>query len=1725
MNLSLSLRSFRLHLLCVVCVCSWTGEAGEAIEFNNMPDEHDELFSGLVAGGTGVSGWQVSEPYINLWIFHQPLTYETSYGQAMACGVAFKQRNNRFNAKVFGLGPGWESSWLSYVEYTLDASNPPKATVGTNYVALGGARNYVGDGVTKEIKSSSTMTILTNGSGVLTGFQVSFPSGAKNIFGYLFQVSANENYAFLSQRIDPVGHTNLFAYDTIGNVVRLRTMVDSDNRTNTIAYDATFTAQIKEVTGPYGTKAGFGYDGSGRLTTITNAGGLVDSFTYDSQNLITNLATVYGTTSFKTTTNSFGGYNLGGTNQVNRSVLVTDPDGGKQLFIYRDSSSKLNPGSAIDLIPSSYPGGEVPITWPLLNTFDNSVMDARNSFSWNQKQYAGLNASFRSSGDFNDLTTNDYNIAVLRHWLRGYTNAALVSQSISLDRDASPDGTTQGGQKTWFDYAGKVSNAWTRGTNASPLFVAWVVPGGTTNYTYTERNKWEHPTRIVDTYTTGGSVSYRTNNFTFSSDGIDLIQSLGPSNELLSSNAYNGFHQVVTNFNAVNDKTVYTYDSGHRLTGVQWPTGLVTTNYYFTSGLHIGWLSQTIDYETSLGNAYRTNSFAYTNGLVYTSTDPRGLVVTNTWDNLRRRTSIATSAGAIANQYANLDLIQTVTPSGSITNRFVYDSMQRLLRAVDGRNFTNHIGYRQGLINSATNALQQTNGFTYDFGGRRLTTTFADATTVTNRFNLLGQMTNVTDAAGVAVTNWFNNQGLLRASSNALGQVFSATYDIRDRATTVVAANGQNVAISYDNLSRVLTRTYPDGGIEKYQHSARGVVAYTNQLGLVTRYGYDALGRRLAETNANGEVTRYVYSPAGDLITLTDAKNHSTQWAYDQFGRVTNVVSATGASILRFKYDQDGRLTNRWSAAKGDTFYTLDKSGNITQITYPSSPNVSYSYDALNRLTNMLDAVGTSDFSYTSFGALSAENGPWPSDSIGYTYYANHLRSSLNLVQPNASLWVTAYTYDTANRLQTLTAPPGAFTYSYQGASLIKKLTLPNGAYITNTFDTVGRVTTNTLYNSAHSILNSHSYTNNLGNQRTRHTRTDGRYVDYTYDDIGQLKGAVGKEPGGGSTRLHESFGFAYDAAGNLNYRTNNALVQTFSVDSLDQLSTVSRTGTLTVAGMTTTTSATSVTVADNGNGPASATLYGDGTFARTGVGLVNGNNTFTAVAQDSSSRLDTNTITVNLPLSVSYTYDSNGNLASDGLRSFTYDDENRLASVSVAGSWYTSFVHDGLNRLRLRREYLWQNSIWVQSGETRYVYDGNLVIQERDRNNLPTVTYTRGLDASAVSLSGAGGIGGLLARTENSLLMVQSAHAHAYYHADGAGNVSALLSDQQLLVARYIYDPFGNQIVKSGRLADANVYRFSSKEYHDRSGLISFGLRFYDPNLQRWLNRDPVGADKGHNLHGFTGNNPANALDPWGTFTLAEIPALESIYSNVAAFLHPGLIGSKKPPEIQPPQTEPPRPLVPPPALNPHAMVRNLTGSLADLSIDVPLFAVAAASWGMGVGFELIREPGAQRLYRQADDVFAVMGLLARAGYYDPYDPVAQAAGYLGIFLAPQAALVRPVGRYAVAAKSELITVRTYTGTAGREGITSSGVLRADTWVTLPGEIPSRAGHLQIEKLLEIQPGRGANFLEFQVPASNLRVPANGPRTSGGALQFQLNESVPIDPSTFRRPPGRPGG
>jgi RHS repeat-associated protein len=99
----------------------------------------------------------------------------------------------------------------------------------------------------------------------------------------------------------------------------------------------------------------------------------------------------------------------------------------------------------------------------------------------------------------------------------------------------------------------------------------------------------------------------------------------------------------------------------------------------------------------------------------------------------------------------------------------------------------------------------------------------------------------------------------------------------------------------------------------------------------------------------------------------------------------------------------------------------------------------------------------------------------------------------------------------------------------------------------------------------------------------------------------------------------------------------------------------------------------------------------------------------------------------------------------------------------------------------------------------------------------------------------------------------------------DGNGNITALMDGNQNIVARYEYDPYGRLIGKWGTMADVNHYRFSSQEFFPNPNIYGYHSRFYDPTLQRWLNRDPFGEAGGLNLYGFVGNNPVGNVDPYG--------------------------------------------------------------------------------------------------------------------------------------------------------------------------------------------------------------------------------------------------------------------
>jgi RHS repeat-associated protein len=508
-----------------------------------------------------------------------------------------------------------------------------------------------------------------------------------------------------------------------------------------------------------------------------------------------------------------------------------------------------------------------------------------------------------------------------------------------------------------------------------------------------------------------------------------------------------------------------------------------------------------------------------------------------------------------------------------------------------------------------------------------------------------------------------------------------------------------------------------------------------------------------------------------------------------------------------------------------------------------------------------------------------------------------------------------------------------------------------------------------------------------------------------------------------------------------------------------NQISNITRAGTLTLSGATP-APVTSVTV--NGQ---TAQAYSDFTFARTNLALANGPNGFTNIAQNVYGVSITNTIALILSNSVGLLYDLNGNLTNDGVRSFAYDAENRLVTNWVVSAWKSEFVYDGLGRRRIERDYGWQSGGWSRTNEIHYVYDGWLVIQERDANNDVLVSYTRGTGLAG-RLNESGGIGGLLARTD--------LNGSTYYHADGAGNVTGLIDGQQNMAARYLYGPFGRLIGQWGPMAEANEMQFSSMPRHANSGLSIYPFRSYDPSLQRWLNRDPLGEAGGLNLYRFNYNNPLSYIDPDGM-----APQLTTVSFNLnggaaSAGYADQQFGQDYGIGLHGP-------------LGPGGEIAMMTG------------ATMVPGVGEAMDLSVLADPGSR--WWELGLAGASLGLNALTDGLLP-----NAGGFL-----------KAGKKLCKDATKDMIRIRHYTNSKGLKGIEKGGMIRASDQNRVFAESARRKplSPIEAQETYGLGPGRGRNYVETDVPADRVRQRYN-PDT--GATELVVEGDVQLQNPSFQR-------
>jgi len=205
----------------------------------------------------------------------------------------------------------------------------------------------------------------------------------------------------------------------------------------------------------------------------------------------------------------------------------------------------------------------------------------------------------------------------------------------------------------------------------------------------------------------------------------------------------------------------------------------------------------------------------------------------------------------------------------------------------------------------------------------------------------------------------------------------------------------------------------------------------------------------------------------------------------------------------------------------------------------------------------------------------------------------------------------------------------------------------------------------------------------------------------------------------------------------------------------------------------------------------------------------------------------------------ISYTWDANGNLLSDGTYTYEYDYANRLASAIGQGDVY-GFAYNGLGNR-------YQQTV---NGETS--------------------TYTLDLAASLPQVISDGTYTYLYGANR---FAQQSTIRTDYFLTDGLGSVRQLADSNGYISLEQTFDPFGGLLNQSG--TNASHYGFAG-EWTDATGLQHLRARYYAPSQGRFMSRDPFPGMMGMpaTLHPYVYalNNPVLYTDPSGEFAFIPL-------------------------------------------------------------------------------------------------------------------------------------------------------------------------------------------------------------------------------------------------------------
>jgi len=682
-----------------------------------------------------------------------------------------------------------------------------------------------------------------------------------------------------------------FGYDSSG---KLTTVTDANTNVTTIARDANGT--VTGITGPYGQSNSITLDANGYLASITNPNGETTSFSYTADGLLTS-ATPPGKPASNFQYDSKG-----------RLTQTSDPAGGGETL----TRTNLATGYQVN---STTTGG----------------------------QSSTYKVEFLSDGQ--QKRTNTMPDGTIETTQIRTDGSQLVTQSDGITQNVGITGDPRFGLQS-----------------PMPTSLAVNTPGGKngtlTNARTVNLSDPNNPlslTSQTDTVGFNGRTATRTYNAT-----TRTSTETSPAGRIRTTTV-DSQGRVSQQQQGTLAPTAFSYDARGRLASRS-QGGRSTSLTYDTLGRP----------QTITDSASRTVQFQYdAAGRVTQQTLPDNRVITYSYDGNGNVTSI-TPPGRPAHSftYTLVDLEKdylapAISGGGTNTTTYTYNADRQVtgITRPDGQQIT--LSYAGGkLVNQTfpTGAV----AYGYNAQGNLSSASFSGGGSVNYTYDgsLLLSSTWSEPVAGSVTWTYDNNYRKTSQSVNG-GNTINFTYDNDDLLTgagamtlTRDAQNGllsgttlgtTTDAMTYNSLGEVATSTSSISGSpilsQTYTRDSLGRISTKTETiqGTTTTYGYtyDTAGR-LTEVKQNGlTVATYAYDQNSNRTSKTGTTGTQTG-TYDDQDRL---LSYNGAS---YSYTANGELSSK-TVGSAVTSYSYDALGNLRNVTLPTGAQLGYVIDGENR--------------------------------------------------------------------------------------------------------------------------------------------------------------------------------------------------------------------------------------------------------------------------------------------------------------------------------------------------------------------------------------------------------------------------------------------------------------------------------------------------------------------------------------------------------------------------------------------------------------------------------------------------------------------------------------------------------------------------------------------------------------------------------------------------------